>query len=64
MPFKFKVHFIHFAKEKDDDNLWSEIKLSGIRDYFEKTYPGLEIEYDLLRRRCTDFDKFVQRDSN
>lgn len=60
-PFKFKVHFIHFAKEKDDDNLWSEIKLSGIRDYFEKTYPGLEIEYDLLKGDdiLTSLDKFV-----
>ena len=56
-PFKFKVHFIHLNKgpEKDDSEtgLWSEIKLSGIKDYFERTYPGREIEYSLIKRENT-----------
>ncbi|MBQ1970213.1 MAG: universal stress protein, partial [Paludibacteraceae bacterium] len=29
-PFKFKVHFVHFC-QNSSENLWSEIKLSGIR---------------------------------
>ncbi len=62
-PFHFKVHFIHFGKEEDEEEgIWSEIKLSGIKDYFTKTYPGQEIEYNLLKgdNIVATLDRFVQ----
>lgn len=43
--FHFSVSLIHLTDSKDT---WDEIKLAGIKDYFEKQYPGLEIHYDLV----------------
>lgn len=45
-PFRFKIHFIHYLQKEDT---WSEIKLSGIKEYFAKYYPSQPIVYDLLR---------------
>ena len=45
-PFNIKIHFIHYVQKED---AWSEIKLSGIKDYFAKYYQGQEIFYDTLR---------------
>ena len=36
---------IHLAESKDT---WNEIKLVGIKEYFHKQYPGLEIHYDVV----------------
>ena len=35
----------HLAESKDT---WNEIKLVGIKEYFHKQYPGLEIHYDVV----------------
>lgn len=43
--FHFSVSLIHLTDSKDT---WDEIKLAGIKDYFEKQYPGLEIHYDIV----------------
>lgn len=43
--FHFSVSLIHLTESKDT---WDEIKLAGIKDYFEKQYPGLEIHYDVV----------------
>lgn len=43
--FHFSVSLIHLTDSKDT---WDEIKLAGIKDYFEKQYPGLEIHYDVV----------------
>ncbi|SHE84813.1 Nucleotide-binding universal stress protein, UspA family [Bacteroides faecichinchillae] len=43
--FHFSVSFIHLAESKDT---WNEIKLAGIKEYFHKQYPGLEIHYDVV----------------
>lgn len=43
--FHFSVSFIHLTDSKDT---WDEIKLAGIKDYFQKQYPGLEIHYDVV----------------
>lgn len=43
--FHFSVSLIHLADSKDT---WNEIKLAGIKEYFEKQYPGLEIQYDVV----------------
>lgn len=39
--FHFSVSLIHLAESKDT-------KLAGIKDYFQKQYPGLEIHYDVV----------------
>lgn len=44
--FHFSVSLIHFAESKD---AWDEIKLAGIKEYFRKQYPDLEIHYDVVR---------------
>jgi hypothetical protein len=63
-PFKFKVHFVHFC-QNSSENLWSEIKLSGIRTYFAKYYPELEFEYNVLKGSdlLSVLDDFVQENS-
>lgn len=43
--FNFSVSLIHLADSKDT---WDEIKLAGIKEYFHKQYPGLEIQYDVV----------------
>lgn len=42
-PFHFFVSLIHLSDVKDT---WNEIKLAGIKDYFQKQYPELELHYD------------------
>lgn len=42
-PFHFSVSLIHLSDVK---NTWNEIQLAGIKDYFQKQYPDLEIHYD------------------
>ena len=57
-PFHFTIHFIHFDTKEDT---WTEIKLSGIKEYFSKHYPGQEIEHHVLRGSdiLTVFDEFI-----
>ncbi|ERI86114.1 universal stress family protein [Bacteroides pyogenes F0041] len=43
--FHFSIFLIHFAESKDT---WNEIKLAGIKEYFHKQYPSLEIHYDVV----------------
>jgi len=44
--FNFSVCFVHLAETKD---AWNEIKLAGIKDYFQKQYPDLTISYDIVQ---------------
>lgn len=44
--FHFSVSLIHLADVKDT---WNEIKLGGIKEYFQKQYPNLEIQYDVVK---------------
>ena len=57
-PFRFRMHFIHFDQKED---AWTEIKLSGIKEYFSKFYPDQEIEYHILRGNdiLAVFDEFI-----
>ncbi|MBP5307180.1 MAG: universal stress protein [Paludibacteraceae bacterium] len=41
-----KVFMVHINRKEDS---WDEIKLAGIKDYFKKHYPNVEIEYSLLQ---------------
>lgn len=40
--YPIKVSFVHVAKKEDR---WNEIKLTGLRNYFEKHYPNTETDY-------------------
>ncbi len=44
-PYRVKVYLAHIAKKED---VWNEIKLSGIQKRFAELYPHLESEYRLI----------------
>lgn len=44
--FHFSISLIHLSEVKDT---WNEIKLGGIKAYFQKQYPQLEIHYDVVK---------------
>ena len=41
-----KVFMVHINRKEDS---WDEIKLAGIKDYFKKHYPNMEIESSLMQ---------------
>lgn len=43
--YSFSVYLIHLAETHDT---WDEIKLAGIKEYFHRQYPNLEIHYDVV----------------
>lgn len=45
-PFKFSISLIHLSDVQDT---WNEIKLGGIKEYFQKQYPQLDIRYDVVQ---------------
>ena len=58
-PFQFVVTIIHLA---DTQDTWNEIKLAGIKDYFSKQYPKLEIQYDVVMEDdiLSNFDNYIK----
>ena len=44
-PLHFAVSLIHLTDVKDT---WDEVKLGGIKEYFNKQYPELDIKYDVV----------------
>ncbi len=58
-PYRFKVYFLHLSSEAET---WDEIKLSGIKSYFEKQYPDLESTYCVIRgdNLIQTLDEFIQ----
>lgn len=56
---QFSVSLIHLSDVKD---AWNEIKLGGIKEYFQKQYPQLNIHYDVVKN--DDFlehlDKYIK----
>lgn len=56
---KFSVSLIHLSDTKDT---WNEIKLGGIKEYFHKQYPDLEIQYDVVQNDnfLSNFDQYIQ----
>ncbi|BEG98620.1 universal stress protein [Bacteroides sedimenti] len=58
--FKFTVTLIHLATLKDT---WNEIKLAGIKDYFQRQYPDLEIFYEIVMddNLGQNLDAFIQK---
>lgn len=45
--FHFSISLIHLAEENSKD-AWGEIKLAGIKEYFQKQYPDIEFQYDIV----------------
>ncbi len=43
--YNFSVSLIHLT---DNKNVWSEIKLAGIKEYLKKQYSDLDIHYDVV----------------
>lgn len=58
-PFNFSVSLIHLTEVKDT---WNEIKLAGIKDYFQKQYPQLNISYDVVEEDniLSTFDQYIK----
>ncbi|WP_297328793.1 universal stress protein [uncultured Bacteroides sp.] len=58
-PFKFSVSLIHLSGVKDT---WDEIKLGGIKEYFQKQYPLLDIRYDVVKNDdfLNTLDKYIK----
>lgn len=58
---KIEVYILHISKK---DDLWNEIKLSGMKNYLKEKYPLLEIHYKLLdsanERLEVAIDNFVK----
>jgi nucleotide-binding universal stress UspA family protein len=58
--FKFKIHFIHIQRKED---VWDEIKLVGIKEYFTNNYPQIDTEYHLIKTEddiLSGIEKFVK----
>lgn len=45
--FHLSLSLIHLADENSKD-AWGEIKLAGIKEYFQKQYPDIEMQYDIV----------------
>ncbi len=58
-PYQFSVSLIHLSDTKDT---WNEIKLGGIKEYFQKQYPSLEIHYDVVMSDdfLNSLEKYIQ----
>ena len=48
----FNLFFTHFEQKED---AWNEIKLVGLKDYLERIYQGVNVEYALLKLQNDDF---------
>ena len=58
--YRFSVYFIHLYTEEDK---WNEIKLAGIKDYFQKQYHSLEMHYMVIKEDhlLTNLDDYVKK---
>ena len=60
--FHFSVSLIHLTDAKEVKDTWNEIKLAGIKEYFQKQYPELEIHYDVVKNDdfLKSFDEYIK----
>jgi nucleotide-binding universal stress UspA family protein len=62
-PYPLKIYLAHIAKKED---VWNEIKLSGIQKRFAELYPQLQTEYKLIDQNEgleESLEKFVNENS-
>ncbi len=57
--YDIEYYLFHVTSKQD---AWNEIKLSGIKDYFEKQYPKTSIRYDIIDANdfALNLEKFVR----
>lgn len=62
VPYNIKITIVHINVKKDDT--WTEIKLEGIKAYFAKQYPTLNIDYKLINTNdmLTSLDEYIKGD--
>lgn len=60
--FHFAVSFIHLSTDND---AWNEIKLAGIKDYFQKQYSKLELYYNVVKEDniLNNLDNYVKEEN-
>ena len=61
--YNFEIYFIHI-NSNEERRTWNEIKLSGIKEYFHKQYPNLNINYSLVTDDSffNNLDDYVRRE--
>lgn len=62
-PYPIKVFLAHIAKKED---VWNEIKLSGIQKFLAEKYPQLQTEYKLIDQNVgleETLEKFVKENN-
>ena len=62
--YNFKLELLHL-NDKEDSRLWDEIKLAGIKEYFKKQYPQIEIDYTVVdeTQLLNNLEKYVAEKS-
>lgn len=57
-----RISLTHISLKKGDQ--WDEIKLAGIKDYFSKQYPNLNLDYKLIDTNdmLTSLDEYIKND--
>lgn len=61
--YPMKLYLAHIAKK---DDVWNEIKLSGLQNYLSEEYPHLETEYRLIDPQVNleeSLEKFVEENN-
>ena len=43
--YSFQIHLFNISTSRDE---WNEIRLSGVREYFQKQYPEANLSYSVL----------------
>lgn len=62
IPEHTAVSFVHLSTDND---AWHEIKLAGIKDYFQKQYSKLELHYNVVKEDniLSNLDKYVKEEN-
>lgn len=62
--YNFTISFIHLGAH-EEKKAWSEIKLAGIKEYFQKQYPQLDISYEVVPEDhlLTQLDEYMKKEN-
>lgn len=57
--YQFSISLLHL---EGTHNTWNEIKLAGIKDYFQHQYPSIDIHYDVVKDDdlLKSLDKYIK----
>lgn len=60
--YNIEYYLFHLTHQPD---VWNEIKLAGIKEYFQKQYPDLSIKYNVIDARdfVLNLEKFVREEN-